>query len=526
MSVRPARGQVRPTAAAKSTYRQHSFPAPSLGWVSNVNIATGAPGAAYRLDNFFPTPAGAVLRRGCLLQASLSGPVMSLIPYVAGNTARLFASSNGGIWDVTGGTPAEVHAINNGRVSTANYVSTDGVLFVRGVNGTDTPWVYDGDSFKTTPALTFPDGDSTAPSDLAFVWVFKERFWFIRKDSLDAYYLPVGSLGGALVRFSLGGLVREGGSLVWGASWSQETGNGLSVMCVFATDMGEVVVFSGNNPGSASDWTRVGTYTIGKPLGPEAVIYRGGDLAICTDVGLISLSQALLRDTEAISPTAMSRPIETDWMQYAAERYERRWSATVWTEGQMLVVAPPTVSGTAPVWLVSNATTGKWSRFTGWNANCLAVFNGELYFGSPDGGVYQANVTGADNGAPYVGTYLPLFDQIMPGLKSVHMARATMRSRLATRERLSAHLDYGVDLPPAPQASSGTDADVWGVAQWGSAKWGDPRAGKIVQGRWKNMFGAGEAVTIGHQVTSASVAPLDLEIVRTDVLFTVGEVQT
>ncbi|WP_454917429.1 hypothetical protein [Xanthobacter sediminis] len=528
MIVRPGRAPARQSAAKPPSDQTYSFPAPTGGWVSNVNLATGAPGAAYQLDNFFPTATGAVLRRGCLKYAGLAGPVRTLIPYGSGAAAKFFAALDTAIWDVTdGASPSSAYAVTNGRISTANYASTDGILYVRGVNGADTPWLYNGTSFATTPALTFPAGDSTVPANLAFTWVFKERFWFIRKNSLDAYYLPVGQIGGALTKFSLGGVFREGGTLVWGASWSQDTGSGLSSMCVFASDMGEVAVFAGSDPGSASDWQRQGVYTIGKPLGPDAVIHRGGDLAICTDVGLVALSQALLRDTEAVSPTAMSRPIETDWLKYAAERFERRWAATVWTEGQMLVVAPPTISGTPPVWLVAHATTGKWARFTGWDANCLAVWGGNLYFGSPDGGVYQANVTGADDGAPYTGVYVPLFDRLgTPGFKTVHMARAVLRARLQARKRLSAHADYAVELPPAPAAVADTNADVWGTAVWGQARWGDSWAGGLVQGQWRNMAAAGEMLTIGHQVTSASVAPLDAEIIRTDVLFTVGEVQS
>ncbi|MGU3496098.1 hypothetical protein ACLBXM_18810 [Xanthobacteraceae bacterium A53D] len=527
MMVRPGRGQTRQTAAKPPVYQSFSFPAPTEGWVSNVNLATGALGAAHLLDNFFPTATGALLRRGCVRHATLPGPVRSLFTYVSGAAIRLFGVVDTGIWDVSTSTPAAAYTLTSGRLSCATYTSSDGTVYVRGVNGVDAPWLYDGASFATTPALTFPVGDGTTPADLAFTWVFKDRFWFIRAGSLDAYYLPIGTLAGALTKFPLGGLFRLGGSLVFGASWSQETGGGLSSMCAFATDQGEVAVFAGSDPGSASDWRWVGTYTIGKPLGPNAVIHRGGDLAICTDVGLVSLSQALLRDTEAVAPTAMSRPIETDWAQYAAERSARTWAASVWTEGQMLVVAPPTVSGATPVWLVANATTGKWARFTGWDASCLAVHAGGLFFGSPSGKVFRANVSGADDGAPYVGAYAPLFSQMGgAGGKTVHMLRAVTRARVQPRPRLSVHADFEVVLPAAPDAIAEPNADVWGTAKWGTAKWGDAWGSKVVGSKWKNAFGEGEAISIGHQITSASIAPLDAEIIRTDVLFTVGEIQS
>lgn len=528
MTVRPARGEVRPSAAKQIAYQAYSFPGPSLGWVSDQNLAMSQPGGAYRLDNIFPTATGGILRRGKRRHVTIGSPVKSMFTYTQGPLSRLFAATDDGIYDISNEDPEEEeYGLSEGYCSTAQYTSTDGVLFVRGVNGFDTPWVYDGDEFGTDPALTFDGEEPTTADQLSYVWVFKNRFFFIRKDSLDVFYLPVGQVGGELVKFSLGGVFTLGGSLVFGATWSQETGSGLSSMCVFVTDNGEAAVFQGSNPGDANDWQRVGVYTIGKPMGPEAFFQRGGDLGTCTDIGLISLSQALLRDAESLSPTAMSRPIEPDWGRYVSERFVKRWSSVAWTEGQMLVVAPPTISGQTPVWLVSNATTGRWARFTGWDAMCLAIFNGGLYFGAPDGNVYQANVGGADDGQPYVGVYVPVFDQLgAPGLKSVHMARAVIRSRFAIRERLSVHGDFRISLPAPFDAAVIGEADVWGAAIWGQAKWGGASEANLIQDRWRNTFGDGEAVTIAHQITSASVAPLDAEFIRTDVLFTSGEMQS
>ena len=109
----------------------------------------------------------------------------------------------------------------------------------------------------------------------------------------------------------------------------------------------------------------------------------------------------------------------------------------------------------------------------------------------------------------------------MPTVRSVTRANVA-----ALRKRLSVHAEFSVSLPPPPDVISDTAADAWGTAKWGTAKWGDSWAGKSPQGKWKNVFGEGEAITIGHQITSASVAPLDVEIIRTDVLFTAGEIQS
>ena len=58
---------------------------------------------------------------------------------------------------------------------------------------------------------------------------------------------------------------------------------------------------------------------------------------------------------------------------------------------------------------------------------------------------------------------------------------------------------------------------------WGSFKWGSSLA-RNVQQIWRNQFGAGEVVSVGVQATSGNVVPLDVEFVRTDVLFTKADI--
>lgn len=529
MIVRPARGQARPTSAPQASYTPYSLPGPSQGWVSGQNLAMGQIGSAYRLDNIFPTAGGGILRRGNVLHATIGdAPVKTLFTYTSGSVSQLLAADDFGIWDATTTEGVEsLYEVTEGRFSLAQYTDTNGVRHVRFVNGVDTPFLYDGSAFSTTPALTFEAEETAVSEDMSFTWVFKNRYFFIRKDSLDVFYLPVGQIGGELKKFSLGGVFPKGGTLVFGGTWSQETGSGLSALCVFVTDNGEVAAFQGDNPNDAAAWQRVGVYSVGKPMGPNAFIPRGGDIACCTDVGLISLSQALLRDATSLSPTSMSKAIGPDWSRYVAERQTKTWQAIAWTESQMLAIALPTASGQAPIWLVSNAETGTWARFTGMDASCFAVFNGGLYFGSPDGNIYQANIGGMDNGLPYVGVYIPSFSQWeQMGRKTVHMARSVIRSRLPVGERLSLQKEYRVSLPAAPDAAVVGEPSVWGIGRWGTARWGGSSEADTVTSRWRNLFGEGEALSIAHQITSASIAPLDAEFIRTDVLFTVGEVQS
>lgn len=181
MMVRSGRKPARETAAKQRIYQGYSFPGPTLGWVSDHNLAMSQPGGAFVLENVFPTATGGRIRRGCAEHAGLTDPVKSLFTFEYGTTAKLFAATDAEISDITiSGSPTSAHSCTNGAWVTAQYTSSDGNNYVRGVNGADTPFVYNGTAFSTTPALTFPSGSTVSDESLSFTWVYKNRFFFIQ----------------------------------------------------------------------------------------------------------------------------------------------------------------------------------------------------------------------------------------------------------------------------------------------------------------------------------------------------------
>lgn len=556
----------RPAAPNKPrTSRMASFPAPIGGWVSNRNLAQpkmqGAPQGAAVLENFFPTATSAVLRRGSVLYATLGSgdsPVTALFTYVAGTQEEMFGATANAVYNITVISSASNYSLATGLDElivtnlgdTLGENSTEGLgvltgqsggswsvvqfatpggIFLRGVNGSDTPFVYDGTTFGATPALTFasPDG-ALSPSILLFVWAYKTRLFFIQKESLNAWYLPVDSIGGQLVKLPLGGVFSLGGSLLFGASWSLDSGSsgGLSEQCIFVTTEGEVAVFQGNNPSDANNWSKVGVYRIGKPLGPKAFIRAGGDLVIATTIGFVPLSQAIQRDYAALSPSAVSYPIEVAWNEAVANR-GLGWNCEVWPESQMVVVAPPTTIDDPAVMFVANARTGAWAPFTHWDGTCLTVFKGRLFFGSTLGRVVEANVGGLDQGQAYTGRYIPLFEDMgsPASLKIAELARTVIRSAVEINEVVTCQFDYSVTLPPPPAAPPSTLGNEWGNAIWGQSVWGGKMDAIITQ-RWQSVSGAGYTMATGYMVTSGSVVPLDVEIIRSDVTFQTADIFT
>jgi hypothetical protein len=366
-----------------------------------------------------------------------------------------------------------------------------------------------------------------ATNQLSYVWSYKSRLFFIEKNSQNAWYLPIDASSGAAVKFPMGGIFTLGGSLLFGTSWSLDTSGqgGLSEQCVFVSTEGEVVVYQGDNPATASTWSKVGTYLIGKPLGPKAWIRAGGDIIIATNIGLVPLSVATQKDYAALSPSAVSYAIEAEWNQFVSLRAGSDWCCKVWPESQMVITALPTVNYQPARMLVSNARTGAWAEYTGWDGKCLEVFNGRLFFGSQNGKVVEANVSGADQGSTYTGVFVPLFsDQKSPGsLKVMENARVFMRGPREPTPGLNCQFDYVYASFPAPSAPIIAGGSEWGSGIWGEAVWGSAAMLSSYE-QWVSVGGAGYALAPDVRLTSGAVVPLDTEIVRVEMTYDIGDI--
>lgn len=566
------RGQPAPNQGRQRRAQPISFPAPTGGWISNRNLAQpngqDMSQGAEILENYFPTAAGAILRRGCAAYAQLgdgSGPATSLFKYVVGNNRRLFGATATTVYDITtirgaynytlsaenGALLAMSPAANAdtiGENSTAGLevwegaaggewitvqFSTTGGTYLIGVNGSSEGFRFDGTDFAgldtaSSAAITFPTGSGLTSADLSYVWAYKNRLWFVEKESLNVWYLPVDSIGGTLVRLRLGGELNKGGSILIGATWSLEGGaqGGLSEQCIFISTEGEVAVFQGADPAQAATWSKVGVYQVGTPLGKKGIIRAGGDLIVATSIGDIPLSKAVSLDFAAIAPAAVSSTIETAW----TEAYQARgdgWHCILWPEGQMMIVSPPTTPGTSPILFIANALTGAWCSFTNWQATCMEVFGGRLFFGSVEGRIYEAMVGGTDDGIPYTGSYMPMFsDGGSPSsLKAARIARVTTRSGAPINERVSCRFDFDKKLPPPPDVLAVPSGNEWNNGIWDQSVWSVEREAIITQRR-HSVSGRGYRIAPTFQVTSGSTVPLDVEIISLDVTFDVGDIFT
>jgi hypothetical protein len=397
--------------------------------------------------------------------------------------------------------------------------STSGGDFLIAVNGADSHRNYNGAAWATAPAIT-----GVSSSSLSFVWVFKNRLFFIQKNTMNAWCLAVDSIGGAATQISLSGVFKKGGSLLFGTTWSVDAGDGMDDVCLFVTTRGEVAAFAGSDPADPSDWGSIGLYDIGEPLGPNAHFRAGGDVIIATLDGLVPMSAAKQKDPAALTLAAVTRAIEDEWRaQAVARQSSRAWTCVKWVARGMAIVGLPTV-GAADVYCYAvNLLTGAWAKYTGWDISCAVDAGSLVYFGSPGGGVFIAEAGGTDDGATYLSTFVGRYDHLgAPSSgKTAKLARTTWLYRKPVNPRVSCSFDYVPGLPAYPSAAAHPSLDVWDAALWDVALWDASTAVQAVT-RWVSVAGTGFAMAPNVQLTNSHVAPPEAELVSVEVLYEPG----
>lgn len=507
--------------------RPYTFPAPIRGWVLNENLATAQIGGARVLDNWICTTTGIRVRGGRIKHATLPAAVKSLWRYNS-TTDKFFAATASAIYDATApadpnvALTATVSGQTSGDYSVAQF-GTAGGDFLYAVNGADKPRLFDGSTWTAIDAASTPAITGVTTTSLSQVWSFANRLFFVQKNTSIAWYLPVDSIGGAAASFSLAGVFRKGGSLLFGAVWSLDTGSGLDDKCIFVSTEGEVAVYAGTNPGSAADWSLQGLYQMPRPLGKNAYTQAGGDVLIATEVGLIPVSAAVQNDLAALESKAVSAPIAPYW-QSQADQIASGWELLKVPSSGVMFVSQPATGGKGSA-LAINLLTGAWSRITGWDVQCLTEWNGFGYFGATDGCIYLMDQGGSDAGALYTALMLGQPDQMgaFGQQKTVLQMRAMFQTGSPINPYLSAQPDFR-ETPSAPPSSVPDYAvDVWDVGLWDVAKW-DASQAILNAGNWTSAGVTGSVIAPELQLSFGVTPTPSVELVSIDAMFQTGAI--
>lgn len=511
----------RPNRESQQHGTPITYPAPFRGWVDSDNAAMPTPGGAAVLENMLPTRTGARVRGGSQFVSTVPAAVDQLITYDDGINEFLFAVSDGKIYDASAldGSAAPVVQSDLGPgeiVATQFRTAADTYLYV--VGGTGDPRLFDGSTWQTVTATSTPIAITDATGPFSAVWAFKSRLFFAK--GMQVYFLPTGAVGGSAADLNLSGVFQNGGRILFGTSWSSDSGAGFGDRCIIATDQGEIAVFEGSDPASASDWALVGRYVIPPILGPNAHLRVGGDVLIATTEGLLPVSGIISKDPLAVSTIAISRPITSAWRQ-AAGLELTGWQVRRWPSAGVILVSRPGAKDLRGVY----AETGAWFRITGWDAATAVLHKGRIMFAGKEGIIRQGDTTGQDDGEPFVARcrWQPS-PQPAAGFKVAQLARATFMgegwpafslSFVTSNSAASAN-------PPDPWVP-GEAGSLWDTGIWDQMTWSVGAAElSVIQSMWRSVSKTGALLAPEVQIVSDNDLPIKAELLSVDAIIEGG----
>lgn len=514
---------------APVTSRGSSIPVPVGGWDAYSQIQNMPPQNAVELINWFPQPGWVELRKGFLnhVDTGTGEAVDSLMAYQGPTTAsnRLFAASDGEIFDVTGSPASSVlSGLANNRWQHLNFATSGGNhLWI--CNGADTPRAYDGSAWSTM-AIT-----GVTPEDIIACASYRSRIWVVLKDSTQAAYLPLDSIQGAATTLELGTYFTMGGQLKAIGTWSTGVSGGTNEFICFVSSFGEVAIFIIYDPTADGGFNFVGSANIGSPIGTRCLTQIGADLGLITIDGVLPLSQVVNYDRAALQAAAITKNIRTA-MADAAKDYKDNfgWQIISYPRSTMAILNVPIVENGSQQQFVMNTITGSWARFTGQNANCWEIFEDRAYFGNNDGVVCIADASAGDQDQTLEADIQGAYNYF--GARGRNKRWTTLRP-LITKDtsfliQLSLGLSIDFQLNDTPDAvidyGAVSTTPIWDDpgTVWDEAQW----PGVVTDDDWIAVSGIGynAAVRLRLSVpwTEDLVGPKTLRINGFDVLYDDG----
>lgn len=489
-----------------------SVPAPIQGWNVRDPLPAMDPLFAPTLDNVFCLPSELQIRKGWSEWATFTGVCKTIMDYDAasGEELLLAAVDDDGacaIYDVsTSGakTTPLVDELTSAKFKHCHF-ATSGGFFSYYVNNADAALMYDGTTWHEVTTTSSPYA-ITGASDTVFLDVIshKRRLWFAKDNSLKAYYLPTDQIAGALQSFDFAPIFSKGGHIVKIDTWSLDAGTGLDDYFVVFTTEGEVAVYSGTDPASASTWQLTGVFYIGTPTDSVGhTVKYGGDLLILNKDGIAQMSKSLMSSrvntwlqlTDKIQPQ-----LAQDTTTYANNE---GWDIMLFPPANMLLVNIP-VNEYVSYQYTMNTISGAWSRWTGIPAKSWYYAEDNLWVGM-NGVVGKAWDTQSDNGSPIVADILPAYQSfgVNSQLKRWTLGRFIFGANADASYGLRLETDFSISDKPFPIGLPiDTPIGQYDLENYDECVYG---GGQSIRRNWTNLYGMGYWGT-PHIKISTSVA--------------------
>lgn len=466
-------------ANRRRQFQQAVRPAPFRGVNQIERLESETDGFAESLINSIPNQGSVETRLGSSLHCNITGEtgsVKTLIPYV-GTSASLFAVTDSDLYDVSSSTSSdEGLTVTNGFCSHTIFANTSGTyLFI--VNGEDKMLRYDGTDWETeTTDFDFDAAGVVTSDEFNFIHAHKNRIWTIEKDTLSGYYAPTAAIAtSAMAEFSFAGLPGLGGTLIAFATWSVDSGSGLDDLFVAATTEGQIIVYQGTDPSSASTWSLVGVYQADRPKNNRCFQKFGADLYFLTETGIYSLAKLLREDARAATISRLVRPEFIS--RSAGTTATLGWQIFQYPEKGWILANTP-LSSNRYHQIVQNTTASGpeegWCFFEDMDSVCWGLHNSKLYYGTSDGKIFEYDQGFQDDDVAVESTIIPAWDYFGDTTrKRFNSVRFQVLTASSPAIEVGIITDYNPSLDNlyTPTLDGAEVVSVWDSAAWDTSLW-------------------------------------------------------
>jgi len=478
-----------------------SIPAPIGGWNTRDNVGSMAIEDAITLENIFPDTKGVKNRKGFTDWGvtGITGQIESLWEFKKTTTRTGIAAANGKLftWDVTTSAQAATEIGTGYSNNRWQFLNTNQRTMM--VNGADVPVDWDGSTLSTTSI----SGDlSGSEQNMNGIHKHKDRVYLWDTDDQSFYYSGAALYSGAYSEFPLDTIFA--GNVMIITTVSQDTGSGLDDLLAIISDIGEVLLYTGSNPGDASDFQLKQRYQIPRPIDVRGVTRFAGDAYVLVENDFIPL----LRYVASANPDGTKL---TGAVTDAVEDYETNfgWQALFYGKGKWLFLNVPVTENSTYHQYVINSVTGAACKFTGMDGNCWATANNRIFFGG-NGTIYRADDGLDDNTANLatnklqqafttIGTdYRKKFNLFQILIKS--LGDITISQALA--------FDYG-DALTAQASQSTSTGSPWDTSDWDTSDWSSENLTRL-----KTFVATGTGLSVSP-VLEMTLKDIDFEWYRT-----------
>jgi len=514
-------------SSATQTHSAFAFPSPMLGINTAQPLPGGNPLTALRLENLIPRALGCQMRRGYVRWVShLDGEVRSFLKYQpAVGASKLFAAtSTGKIYDVTVHTlepvvPAPVVTVLAGAPlgewTSLNFVSTAGVHGLVAVCPGGGYWVYNGATWAhATMGAGVGQIGGVNPDLFCFVTVFKNRLWFVERDSTRAWYLPLGQFYGAAVSFDFGAMMPSGGALAVLINWTYDGGGGnagtVNNQMIVVGEEGDVMVYGGDDPSDPSLFEAVqGRWFIGRvPVGRRFFSLYMADVILLSERGMCFMSE-LMRGQGFFENVGRAQAVNSSLANDIAQSLDTRyWEVVFLPQQQMLVINRAEVTTENLQWAYE-VNNKAFCTLRGIPMLTVATFNGLAFSGDLSGNVwwcFEGDSDGAIDTTPGLdlqAVVVTSFQAMGEGIrvKRFLMVRPSFISASPPGVQAMLNAEWNLGAPGSVPAYLGAADSLWDAALWDIALWSGE---SLSYESWSGASGTGRFAALAMRIRGSA----------------------